>query len=104
MKKKQKREKEKLTSSEIASDGKLWPSSCWVVEANRQLSNKWTVLMAIRTRVTLPDGRVLIVHESRALPAKQIGRKKAAPSAKKGSSQEEEIGLKLHTKPIKPLS
>jgi len=59
-----------------------------IIEANRQLSSKWTIAVKIEATMALEDGRILIVDETRNLPARQIGRKQSKESAKKENSQE----------------
>lgn len=70
------REKEKFSTSQVIE----CPSSMYVLEANRQLSSKWTIQVNVKVSMKLPDGRVLVVDEIKNLPAKQIGRREKKKS------------------------
>lgn len=83
---KQIREKEYYHSDDMH----VKDENAFVVEATRQLSNKWTLLIKVYANVRLPDGRILVVDEQRALPGRQIGRKKS-DSAKKESGKDSEL-------------
>lgn len=77
MKKQDNRKKEKISFVDM----KIIKKKIVVLEANRQLSSKWTIALDIELKIKLLDGRILSAWIDKRIPARQIGRRKKEKAA-----------------------
>lgn len=65
------KEKEKIVKADLA----VLKKKIVILEANRQLSSKWTISLDIEIEIRLPDGRLLSAWVDKTIPARQVGRR-----------------------------